>query len=80
MLKKGNETPLELENNLLRVSDVFEPTHDRSILIAKNVNQSKMNEETFTNFVEVKRNADVFKVVFGKDDKAIVILKSEIGW
>ena len=80
MLKKANETLLELEKNVLRISEVFEPTHDKSILIAKNVNYSKINEETFRSFVEVKKNVDVFNVVFGKDDKAIVILQNEIGW
>ena len=78
MLKKANETPLKLEGNLLKVSTVFEQTHDRSILLAKNVNP-QTNEETFRNFVEIKKKADVMNVVFGKDGKAIVILKSEIG-
>ena len=78
MLKKANETPLILEGNVLKVSAVFEPTHDRSILLAKNINP-QTNEETFRSFVEVKRNGDVFNVVFGKDGKAVVILKSEIG-
>ena len=78
MLKKASETPLKLEGNLLKVSTVFEPTHDRSILLAKNIN-SQTNEETFKSFVEIKRKADVLSVIFGKDGQAIVILKSEIG-
>jgi hypothetical protein len=60
------------------VNDVFEPTYDRSILLAKNLN-SQTNEETFRRFVEIKKKADVIKVVFGKDGKAVVILKNEIG-
>ena len=57
---------------------VLELTHDRSILLAKNLN-SQTNEETFRRFVKVKKKADVLNVVFGKDGKAIVILKNEIG-
>jgi hypothetical protein len=78
VLKKANETSLKLEGNLLKVSSVFEPTHDRSILLAKNINP-ETNEETFKSFVEVKKKADVLNVVYGKDGKAIVILKNEIG-
>ncbi len=79
VLKKASETPLKLEGNLLKVSTVFEPTHDRSILLAKNIN-SQTNEETFKSFVEIKRKADVLNVIFGENgQKAIVILKSEIG-
>ena len=78
VLKKASKTQLELEGNLLKVSDVFEPTHDRSILLAKNLNP-KTSKETFRNFVETTKCVDVFNIVFGKDKKAIVILKSEIG-
>ena len=78
VLKKASETPLCLEGNLLKVSDVFEPTHDRSILLAKNLNP-KTSKETFQHFVEAKKRVDVFNIVYGKGDKAIVILKSEIG-
>ncbi|CAB4045054.1 poly [ADP-ribose] polymerase 14-like isoform X2, partial [Paramuricea clavata] len=77
VLRKANETPLKLEGNLLKVSTVFEPTHDRSILLAGNINP-ETNEETFKSFVEVKKKADVLNVVYGKDGKAIVILKNEI--
>ena len=77
VLKKASETPLNLEGNLLKVSDVFEPTHDRSILLAKNLNP-KTSQETFQNFVEAKKRVDVFNIVYGKGNKAIVILKSEI--
>ncbi|CAB3992453.1 poly [ADP-ribose] polymerase 14-like isoform X2 [Paramuricea clavata] len=63
--------------NVLKVSTVFEPTHDRSILLAKNLNP-KTSKETLQKFVESKKNVDVFNVVFGKDGKAIVILKNEI--
>ncbi|CAB4044913.1 Hypothetical predicted protein, partial [Paramuricea clavata] len=45
--------------------------------MAKNLN-SQTNEETFRRFVEIKKKADVIKVVFGKDGKAVVILKNEI--
>ena len=78
MLKKANETPLKLENNVLKVSAVFEPTHDRSILLAKNLNP-KTSKETFQNFVESTKSVDVLNVILGKDGKAIVILKNEIG-
>ena len=78
VLKKASETQLELEGNLLKVSDVFVPTHDRSILLAKHLNP-KTSKETFQNFVEATKCVDVFNIVFGKDNKAIVVLKSEIG-
>ena len=78
VVTKANERPLKLEDNVLKVSTVFEPTHDRSILLAKNLN-SRTKEETFRSFVEVTKSADVFNVVFGKAGKAIVILKTEIG-
>jgi hypothetical protein len=65
VLKKANETPLKLEGNLLNVSSVFEPTHDRSILLAKNINP-ETNEETFKSFVEVKKKADVLNLFMGK--------------
>jgi hypothetical protein len=78
VLKKVNETPLILEGNVLKVSTVFEPTHDRSVLLAKNL-KPETSKETFQNFVEATKNVDVFNVVFGKDGKAIVILKTEIG-
>ncbi len=78
MLKKANETPLKLEGNLLKVNAEFEPTHDRSILLAKNLNP-KTSKETFQNFVESTKNVDVLNVVLGKDGKAIVILQNEIG-
>ncbi|CAB4032729.1 Hypothetical predicted protein, partial [Paramuricea clavata] len=77
VLTKANETPLKLEGNLLKVSTVFEPTHDRSILLAKNL-KPETSKETFQNFVEATKNVDVFNVVFGKNGKAIVILKTEI--
>ena len=54
------------------------PTSDQSILLAKNLNP-KTNEETFKNFVESTKNADVVNVVFGKDGKAIAILRTAIG-
>ena len=84
MLEKGKETPLQLEGNFLTVSSVFLHdqsmllTHDQSMLLAKNLSP-KTNKETFKNFVESTKNADVFNVVFGKDGKAIVILKGAIG-
>jgi hypothetical protein len=78
VITKANEKPLTLEGNVLKVSTVFEPTHDRSILLAKNLNP-KTNKETFQNFVESTKNSDVLNVVLGKDGKAIVILKNEIG-
>ena len=78
VLKKASQTPLYLDGNLLKVSHLFEPTHDRSILLAKNLNP-KTSKETLQNFVEAKKRADVFNIVYGKGDKAIVILKSEIG-
>ena len=78
MLKKANETSLKLEDNVLKVSTVFEPTHDRSILLAKNLNP-KTSKETLQNFVESTKSVDVLNVVLGKDGKAIVILKNEIG-
>ena len=54
------------------------PTHDRSVLLAKNLNQ-KTNKGTVKNFVESTKNADVFDVGFEKDDKAIVTLKNALG-
>jgi hypothetical protein len=78
VLTKANETPLKLEGNVLKVSTVFEPTHDRSILLAKNLNP-KTSKETFQNFVESTKSVEVLNVVLGKDGKAIVILKNEIG-
>jgi hypothetical protein len=76
VLKKVNETSLKLEGNVLKVST--EPTHDRSILLAKNLNP-KTSKETLQNFVESTKSVDVLNVVLGKDGKAIVILKNEIG-
>jgi hypothetical protein len=78
VLTKANETPLKLEGNMLRVSAEFEPTHDRSILLAKNL-KPETSKETFQNFVEATKNVNVFNVVFGKDGKAIVILKTAVG-
>ena len=78
VLTKANERPLKLEGNVLRVSTVFEPTHDRSILLAKNLKR-ETSKETFQNFVEATKNVNVFNVVFGKDGKAIVILKTAVG-
>ena len=78
VLEKAKETPFQLEGNYLTVSSVFVPTHDQSILMARNLSP-KTNKETFKNFVESTKNADVFNIVFGKDGKAIVILKSAIG-
>jgi hypothetical protein len=57
---------------------IFEPTHDRSILLAKNLKR-ETSKETFQNFVEATKNVNVFNVVFGKDGKAIVILTTAIG-
>ena len=53
-------------------------THDRSILLAKNVSP-KTSRETFKNFIESTRNVDVLDIVLGKDGKAIIILKDAIG-
>ena len=78
MLKKAEETPLKLEGNVLTVSPVLEPTHDQSILLVNNLNP-KTSKETLKDFIEATKNADVFEVIFGKDGKAIVILKNEIG-
>ena len=78
MLEKAKETPPELEGNLLTVSSELIPTHDQSILLAKNLNP-KTSKETLKNFVESTKNADVFNVVCGKDGKAIVILNIPIG-
>ena len=78
MLEKAKETPFQLEGNYLTVSSVFVPTHDQSILMARNLSP-KTSKETFKNFVESTKNADVFNIVFGKDGKAIVILKNAIG-
>ena len=78
MLKKAEETPLKLGGNVLKVSAVFVPTHDQSVLLAKNLNP-KTSKETLQDFVESTKNADVFNVVLGKDGEAIVILKDEIG-
>ena len=58
----------------LKVNTEFEPTLDRTILLARNLNP-KTDEETFKNFIEVRKKTDVFNVVAGKDGKAIVILK-----
>ena len=58
----------------LEVNTEFEPTLDRTILLARNLN-SKTDEETFKNFIEVRKKSDVFNVVAGKNGKAIVILK-----
>ena len=78
VIEKAKITPLQLEGQFLTVSSKFIPTHDQSILLAKNLNP-KTSKETFINFVESTKNVDVFNVVFGKDHKAIVILKSTIG-
>ena len=77
MLKKAEETLLKLEGNVLTVSPVLEPTHDQSILLVNNLNP-KTSKETLKDFIESTKNADVFEVIFGKDGKAIVILKNEI--
>ena len=78
MLKKAEETLLKLEGNVLTVSPVLEPTHDQSILLVNNLNP-KTSKETLKDFIEATKNADVFEVTFGKDGRAIVILKNEIG-
>ena len=78
MLKKAEETPLQLDGHFLTVSSVLEPTNDRSILLVNNLNP-RTRKETLKDFVESTKNADVFKIVFGKDGKAIVILKNDIG-
>ena len=61
----------------LKVNAEFGPTLDKSILLAKNLN-SQTGKETFKNFIEVKKKAEVLNVVFGKDSKAIVILKGRL--
>ena len=78
VVEKAKETPLQLEGNTLTVSSVFVPTHDQSILLAKNLNP-KTTKETLENFVESTKNVEVFNVILGKDGNAIVILKSAIG-
>ena len=78
VLKKASETQLCLDGNLLKVSTIFEPRHDRSILLAKNLNP-RTSKKTFQKFVEMTIPVDVFNIVYGKDNTAIVILKSEIG-
>ena len=74
MLERAKVTPLRMST----VSSEFIPTHDQSILLAKNLNP-KTSKQAFKNFVESTQNADVFNIVFGKDGKALVILKSTIG-
>jgi hypothetical protein len=59
------------------MSAVFEPKHDRSILLAKNLNP-RTSKVTLQIFVKATQCVDVFNVVSGKDGKAIVIL-SETG-
>ena len=78
VLRKVEETPLKLAGNVLTVSSTFESTHDQSILLVTNLNP-KTSKETLKNFVEATKNADVLKVVFRKDCKAIMILNNEIG-
>ncbi|XP_028411312.1 uncharacterized protein LOC114533887 isoform X2 [Dendronephthya gigantea] len=78
ILRKSNQMRFMLDGNLLRVTTEFEPTHDRSILLVKNLNPST-TKETLKDCVETMKNADVFNVILGEDGKAIVILKSEIG-
>ena len=78
MLKKAEETPLKLDDHFLTVSSVLEPTNDPSILLVNNLNP-RTRKETLKDFVESTKNADVFKIVFGKDGKAIVILKNDTG-
>lgn len=74
VLKKAKETTLKLEEMSLKVESEFEPTIDKGILLASNLN-SKTGKETLKNFIEVKKEVEVLNVVFGKDSKAIVILK-----
>jgi hypothetical protein len=79
VLKKANETPLELEGNLLKVSALSGPTHYSGILLAKNLSL-KMSEERFNELcIEATKYEEVFNVVPGKDGKAIVILKNGRG-
>ncbi|XP_028411310.1 uncharacterized protein LOC114533885 isoform X2 [Dendronephthya gigantea] len=78
ILRRSNQKGLILDGNPLRVTTEFEPTHDRSILLVKNLNPST-TKETLKDCVETMKNADVFNVILGEDGKAIVILKSEIG-
>ena len=78
ILRASNKKPFILDGNPLKVSTDLEPTHDRSILLLKNLSPST-NKDTLKDFVETTKNADVFNVVPGKDGKAIVILRSEIG-
>ena len=78
ILKRANERPLQLDGNVVKVSTEFEPTYYTSILLVKNLNP-KTSEETLKNFVESTKNTEVWNVVLGKDNKAIVILKTEIG-
>ncbi|XP_028391015.1 protein mono-ADP-ribosyltransferase PARP14-like [Dendronephthya gigantea] len=77
ILRKANKETLQLDGNVVNVSTDYEPTYYRSVLLAKNLNP-KTGEETLKNFVEATKNTDVWKVVLGKDNKAIVILKSDI--
>ena len=78
VLRASNEKPFILDGNPLSVTTELEPTHDRSILLVKNLSPST-SKETLRDFVETTKNADVFNVVPGKDGKVIVILGSEIG-
>ncbi|XP_028405587.1 uncharacterized protein LOC114528176 isoform X2 [Dendronephthya gigantea] len=76
VLQKSKEEPLRLGGNLLNVSTAFESIYDKSILLAKNLNP-QTDIETFTSFVQFKRNVDVCNVVLGEEGKAIVILNDE---
>ena len=78
MLKRTKETRLKLDGNFLIVKPVLEPTHYKSILRINNLNP-RTDKETLKDFIESTKNVVVLKVVFGKDGKAIVILKNEIG-
>ena len=78
MLKRAKETRLKLEGKFLIVKPVLEPTHYKSILLINNLNP-RTDKETLKDFIESTKNVVVLKVVFGKDSKALVILKNEIG-
>ena len=78
VIKKTKERPLKLEGSELKVSTIHELTHDKSILLAKNLNPVT-KKETFQNFIESTKNVDVFNVILGQDGKAVVVLKNEIG-
>ncbi|XP_046856440.1 uncharacterized protein LOC124449537 isoform X2 [Xenia sp. Carnegie-2017] len=77
VLKRAKEKLLVLNGCSVQVTADYIPTEDRSILMVTNLSPDT-NVETLKNFVEIKKQTDVIKIVLGKHGKAVIILQEEI--